>query len=152
MERIVSDRTRGRDLDVDQDLLALQRRLDARARGQQRARLARGAVRVLARRLVQFYWLICTAVILIGLDAAYPQPGRRLAFAFADPALTLDRPFPNCARAHANGYYSIPRASRAYAADQDPDGDGRACEPDRNSLPDPMWRLRTIQDRLFAPW
>lgn len=152
MERIVTDRLRGHDPHIDEELLALNRRLDAQTRRRRRAELARGALRVAARRTLQFYWLVCAGVILIGLDAAYPAAGQRVAFAFADPALILDRPFPNCARAHANGYASIPRRSRAYAAGQDPDGDGRACEPTLHDLPDPIWRLRIIQDRLFAPW
>ena len=152
LERIVTDSLRGHDLRIDEDLVALNRRLEAQARRREQAQLARHAAVTLGRRALQFYWLVCAAVIIIGLDAAYPAPGQRLAFALADPALMLDRPFATCAKAHANGYYSIPRDSRAYAADQDGDGDGRACEPTRNDLPDPMWRLRIIQDRLFAPW
>jgi hypothetical protein len=152
MERIVADSGRGHDPQVDDELAALNRRLDARARRQRRGELARRAARIVVRRIAQFYWLVCAAVIVIGLDAVYPAPRQRLAFAFADPALMLDRPFPSCAKAHANGYYWIPRASGAYAAGQDPDGDGRACAPSRHDLPDPLWRLRIIQDRLFAPW
>lgn len=137
---------------IDADLEELNRRLAAQSSRRRRVELGRGLLRIVACGAIQFYWLVCGAVILIGLDAAYPAAGQRLAYAFADPSLALDRPFASCTQAHANGYYAIPRRSRAYAAGQDGDGDGRACEPPPGRLPDLIWRLRIIQDRLFAPW
>lgn len=142
----------GHDPQADDDLVALNRRLDTQNARRRRGQAARGALRAIGRRVLQFYWLVCAAVVIIGLDAAYPAPGQRLAFAFADPALVPDKPFETCALAHANGYYSIPLGARAYSAAQDGDNDGRACEPTRNDLPNPMWRVRIIQDRVLAPW
>lgn len=99
-----------------------------------------------------FYWLVCVAVIGLGLNRLYPGPVRHLAWAFQDPAMDLDRPFATCDQAHANGYFAIPRGSKGYSAAQDPQGHGWACPPGRGAWPDPAWRFRIIQDRLAAPW
>jgi hypothetical protein len=138
--------------EVDNDLAALNARLSAQDRRRRRAALTRGAARILWRRALTFYWLVCLAVIGMGLNRVYPGPGQHLVWAFQDPARELDAPFASCAKAHANGYFGIPRTSKGYAAGQDPDGDGRACEPHGKDWPDPLWRLRIIEDRLRAPW
>lgn len=138
--------------DYEADLASLNRRVESHARRRRQATFVRGLLRMVWRRAMQVYVLVCLAVVALGLNAAFPGPGERLAYALADPALILDRPFASCAEAHTNGYYWIHRSSRAYDAAQDPDGDGRACKPRAGEFPDPMWRLRIIQDRLFAPW
>jgi hypothetical protein len=111
----------------------------------------RRLVRLLVRRLLQFYWLTCLAIVVMGLNQLYPQVGRKIAYAFRDPALDLTRPFPNCAAAHTAGYYNIPRASPAYVERQDGDLNGRACEPYPGYPPDYMARVRLIEYRLMAP-
>lgn len=91
------------------------------------------------RVLLLLYWIICLAVIGWGLDRLYPQ-ARAVATSVvvaaqpaldpdAVPARRVDRPFANCATAHAAGVYDIPRSSPAYLERQDGDLDGLACEP-----------------------
>jgi len=111
----------------------------------------RRLVALLVRRLLQLYWLTCLAIIAMGLNQMYPQVGHKIAYAFSDPALELTGPFPNCAAAHAAGYYNIPRASAAYVERQDEDLNGRACEPYPGYPPDYMARLRVIEYRLTTP-
>ena len=108
-------------------------------------------VALLVRRLLQFYWLTCVAIIGMGLNQMYPHVGRKVAYAFSDPALELTQPFRNCAAAHAAGYYNIPRTSAAYVERQDEDLNGRACEPLPGYPPDYMARLKVIEYRLMAP-
>jgi hypothetical protein len=112
---------------------------------------ARRTLAQLARRLLQFYWLTCLAIIALGLSHLFPQVGEKAAYALRDPALDLKGPFRNCAAAHYAGYYNIPRGSKAYVERQDGDGDGRACEPYRGYAPDPTARLRLIEERLMGP-
>lgn len=112
---------------------------------------ARRALSLLGRRLLQFYWLTCLAIIALGLNQLYPQVGEKIAYAFRDPALDLKGPFRTCAAAHYAGYYNIPRGSKAYVERQDGDGDGRACEPYPGYPPDTTARLRLIEERLMAP-
>ena len=91
----------------------------------------------MGRRLVVAYWAGCIAVIGVGLDRLYPDVLPRLmdaplvsnTVATLYPASQYDRPFTNCAAAHAAGVYDIPQWSPAYAQRQDGDGDGFACEP-----------------------
>ena len=91
----------------------------------------------LGRRLVVAYWAGCIAVIGLGLDRLYPDVRPSLmdsslvsaAVATISPVSQHDRPFRNCAAAHAAGVYDIPPWSPAYATRQDGDGDGLACEP-----------------------
>jgi hypothetical protein len=103
------------------------------------------------RGLLLFYWLTCTAIIVMGLNSAYPAAGRKIAWAFEDPALALTEPFTNCAQAHYAGFFNIPRGSQAYLEGQDGDGDGLACEPYRDYAPDPLARVRLIEARLSGP-
>ncbi len=139
-------------VEVDRDLEALNRRLVAQTRRRRMAQVARQTLAGLWRRAVTFYWLVCLAVIGMGLNRAYPGPGQHLAWAFQDPALDLDAPFATCAQANANGYFNIPRASKAYLPAQDPDSSGRSCAPASGRMAELGWRLRTVEDRLFAPW
>ena len=105
------------------------------------------------RRMLFAYWILCLAVIALGLDrlfpevrAALPRPGAEafqpLALeptAARDPVLPAsvlperspalaDRPFPTCGAAIRAGVYNIPANDPAYTPDQDGDGDGLACE------------------------
>ena len=100
-------------------------------------------------RIVTVLWIAaCCGVIVVGLPRMYPQAGERLDYAFREPAMDLDQPFASCAAAHAAGYYDIPRASPAYAAEQDSDNDGIACEPGRGDPPPILGRLKVIAKRL----
>jgi hypothetical protein len=112
------------------------------------SRAAGGLMTLLARRLLQFYWLTCAAIIVLGLNQVYPRVGHKIAWAFEDPAYELTKPFRNCAQAHYAGYFNIPRGSKAYVERQDGDGDGRSCEPYPGYPPDPLARLRVIEERL----
>ena len=136
----------------EEDQRLLRSMLDAERRHKARAAAARSLFHSLWGRLVFFYRLVCVLVIVIGLDALYPAAGRHLAYAFRDPALALSTPFASCQQAQANGYFNIPAASKGYAADQDYDGDGVACEPPAHRWPQLTWRLRTVVDRLREPW
>ena len=118
---------------------------------QLRDQAARNALAQLARRLLQFYWLTCIAIVALGVNQMHPEWARRVRYALRDPAMDLARPFANCAVAHNAGYFDIPRGSRAYVERQDGDGNGRACEPYPGYPPDRMARLRLIEDRLTAP-
>ena len=106
---------------------------------------------LLMRRLVQFYWVTCLAIIVMGLNQSFPRMGHKIAWAFENPAFELTRPFPNCARAHYAGFFNIPRGSKAYVERQDGDGDGRSCEPYPGYPADPLARLRVIESRLSGP-
>jgi hypothetical protein len=108
-------------------------------------------VALLLRRMLQLYWLTCMWIIAMGLNQMYPQVGQRISYAFADPALELTQPFPNCAAAHTAGYYSIPRTSAAYVERQDEDLNGKACEPYPDYPPSYLARLRVIERRLQLP-
>jgi len=121
------------------------------AETQLRDQAARNALGLLARRILQFYWLTCVAIIALGVNRMHPEWGERLAYALRDPALDLTKPFANCAVAHNAGYFNIPRGSRAYVERQDEDKNGRACEPYPGYPPDRMARLRLIEARLAAP-
>jgi hypothetical protein len=121
------------------------------AQDQLRDQAARNALALLARRLLQFYWLTCLAIIAMGAFQLHPEWGEKVRFALRDPALELKRPFPTCIAAHNAGYFNIPRASRAYVERQDEDKNGRACEPYPGYPPDRMARLRLIEQRLMAP-
>ena len=100
-------------------------------------------------RVVSVLWIAaCCGVIVMGLPRMYPKAGERLDYAFRAPAMDLDKPFASCAQAHAAGFYANPRASPAYAADQDGDNDGFACEPGRGDPPPFLGRLKTIAKRL----
>ena len=102
-----------------------------------------------AIRVVAVLWIAaCSGVIAVGLNHMYPQAGARLEYAFREPSMDLDKPFESCAAAHAAGYYDIPRASPAYADDQDPDNDGIACEPVRGDPPPILSRLKFVSHRL----
>ena len=77
--------------------------------------------------LLALYWTVCLAVIAWGLDRLNPD----LRADLTEQVRTYwgDRPFPNCAAAHAAGVYDIPSWSPAYTERQDGDQDGLACEP-----------------------
>jgi hypothetical protein len=107
---------------------------------------------LLLRRLLQFYWATCVAIIVMGLNQMFPQVGEKIHYAFEDPALELEHPFPNCAVAHRAGYFNIPRASRAYVLRQDEDLNGKACEPYPGYPQDYLSRLRVIEHRLEMPY
>jgi hypothetical protein len=79
------------------------------------------------RTLLIAYWIGCLGVIGFGLDHLHPE----IRGAAIEKLVTWhgDRPFPNCAAAHAAGVYDIPSWSRAYTDRQDGDDDGLACEP-----------------------
>ena len=112
---------------------------------------ARPLMALLMRRLLQFYWLTCIGIILMGLNQSFPRVGHKIAWAFENPAYELTKPFPNCAKAHNAGYFNIPRGSKAYVARQDGDGDGRSCEAYPDYPPDPLARLQVIENRLSGP-
>ena len=107
---------------------------------------------LLLRRLLQFYWLTCLAIIGMGMNQMFPQVGEKIAYAFQDPALELGQPFPNCAAAHQAGYFNIPRASKAYVLRQDEDLNGKACEPYPGYPQDYLWRMEVIEHRLEMPY
>jgi hypothetical protein len=107
---------------------------------------------LLLKRLLQFYWLTCLAIIGMGMNQMFPQVGAKIAYAFEDPALELTQPFPNCAVAHQAGYYNIPRESRAYVLRQDEDLNGKACEPYPGYPQDYLHRLQVIEHRLEMPY
>ena len=107
---------------------------------------------LLLRRLLQFYWLTCLAIIGMGLNQMFPQVGEKIEYAFADPALELEHPFPNCAAAHQAGYFNIPRTSKAYVLSQDEDLNGKACEPYPGYPQDYLWRMQVIEHRLEMPY
>ena len=107
---------------------------------------------LLLRRLLQFYWLTCVAIIGMGLNQMFPQVGAKIAYAFEDPTLELQHPFANCALAHRAGYFNIPRASRAYVLSQDEDLNGKACEPYPGYPQDYLWRMQVIEHRLEMPY
>jgi hypothetical protein len=107
---------------------------------------------LLLRRLLQFYWLTCLAIIGMGLNQMFPQVGQKIEYAFQDPALELQQPFSNCAQAHRAGYFNIPRNSKAYVLRQDEDLNGKACEPYPGYPQDYMRRMRVIEQRLEAPY
>jgi len=44
------------------------------------------------------------------------------------PSAVADPPYKNCAAAHADGRYNIPRGDPAYSPKLDRDNDGIACE------------------------
>ena len=48
--------------------------------------------------------------------------------AVAPPAIA-GPPYKNCAEAHKDGRYNIPKGDDAYSSKLDRDGDGFACEP-----------------------
>lgn len=74
------------------------------------------------------YLASCFGVIAWGLDRLYPQVrSAAVSSALARPG--LERPFATCGAAHAAGIYNIPHGAPGYAAWQDPDADGLACEP-----------------------
>jgi hypothetical protein len=100
------------------------------------------------RRVMTLWIAACAVIIVLGLKRMHPEVGQRLAYAFRDPAMDLERPFPTCKAAHAAGYYDIPRESPAYVAWQDPDNHGLACEPADGV---PTGRLEIIRKRLTAP-
>lgn len=104
-------------------------------------------------RLLISYWIVCLAVIAVGLDRLFPEVRAALATPvievpspepFApEPAATFEparlatapdappqarRPFPTCGAAIRAGVYNIPAGSPAYTPDQDGDADGVACE------------------------
>jgi hypothetical protein len=99
-------------------------------------------------RLMMLWIAICAVVIVLGLNRMHPEVGQRLAYAFRDPAMDLERPFPTCKAAHAAGYYDIPRESPAYVSWQDPQNRGLACEPAEGVS---SGRLEIIRKRLLAP-
>ena len=100
-------------------------------------------------RIVTVLWIAaCCGVIVMGLPHMYPKADQRLAYAFREPSMDLDKPFANCAQAHAAGFYDIPRASPAYDGGQDGDNDGIACEPGPGDPPPFLGRLKTIAKRL----
>jgi hypothetical protein len=112
---------------------------------------SRRMMALLARRLLQFYWLTCVSIIAIGLIDMHPEWRAKIDYALEDPALELTGPFPSCAAAHSAGYFSIPRTSKAYVERQDGDLNGRSCEPYPGYPPDYMGRLRVIENRLMLP-
>ncbi len=99
-------------------------------------------------RLMTLWIALCAVIIVLGLNRMHPEVGQRLAYAFRDPAMDLERPFPTCKAAHAAGYYNIPRESPAYVRWQDPDNRGLACEPADGVA---SGRLEIIRQRLMAP-
>jgi hypothetical protein len=99
-------------------------------------------------RLMMLWIAVCAVVIVLGLNRMHPEVGQRLAYAFRDPAMDLERPFPTCKAAHAAGYYDIPRESPAYVSWQDPQNRGLACEPAEGVS---SGRLEIIRKRLTAP-
>jgi hypothetical protein len=99
-------------------------------------------------RLMMLWIAACAVVIVLGLNRMHPEFGQRLAYAFRDPAMDLERPFPTCKAAHAAGYYDIPRDSPAYVSWQDPQNHGLACEPPEGVS---SGRLEIIRKRLMAP-
>jgi hypothetical protein len=99
-------------------------------------------------RLMMLWIAVCGVVIVLGLNRMHPEVGQRLAYAFRDPALDLELPFPTCKAAHAAGYYDIPRDSPAYVSWQDPQNRGLACEPAEGVS---SGRLEIIRKRLMAP-
>jgi hypothetical protein len=99
-------------------------------------------------RLMTWWIAGCAVVIVLGLNRMHPEVGQRLAYAFRDPAMDLERPFPTCKAAHAAGYYDIPRESPAYVRWQDPENRGLACEPPEGVS---SGRLAIIRQRLMAP-
>jgi hypothetical protein len=99
-------------------------------------------------RLMTIWIAACAVIIVLGLNRMHPEVGQRLAYAFRDPAMDLERPFPTCKAAHAAGYYDIPRESPAYVRWQDPDNRGLACEPPEGVS---SGRLTIIRQRLMAP-
>jgi hypothetical protein len=99
-------------------------------------------------RLMMLWIAVCGVVIVLGLNRMHPEVGQRLAYAFRDPAMDLERPFPTCKAAHAAGYYDIPRDSPAYVSWQDPQNRGLACEPAEGVS---SGRLEIIRKRLMAP-
>jgi hypothetical protein len=107
---------------------------------------------LLLRRLLQFYWLTCLAIIGMGLNQMFPQVGEKIAYAFEDPALELQHPFPNCAQAHRAGYFNIPRNSKAYVLKQDEDLNGKACEAYPGYPQDYLHRLNVVEHRLEMPY
>jgi hypothetical protein len=107
---------------------------------------------LLLRRLLQFYWLTCLAIIGMGMNRMFPEVGEKIHYAFENPALELDKPFANCALAHRAGYFNIPRNSRAYLLRQDEDLNGKACEPYPGYPQDYLWRLQVIERRLEMPY
>ena len=121
------------------------------AQDQLRNQAARNALGLLARRLLQFYWLTCLGIITMGVVQLHPEWGEKVSFALRDPALSLERPFPTCAAAHYAGYFNIPRTSKAYLERQDEDKNGRSCEPFPGYPPDRTARLQLIERRLMAP-
>ena len=99
-------------------------------------------------RLMKLWIAVCAVIIVLGLNRMHPEVGQRLAYAFRDPAMDLERPFPTCKAAHAAGYYDIPRESPAYVRWQDPENRGLACEPPEGVS---SGRLDIIFKRLTAP-
>jgi hypothetical protein len=99
-------------------------------------------------RLMKLWIAACAVIIVLGLNRMHPEFGQRLAYAFRDPAMDLERPFPTCKAAHAAGYYDIPRESPAYVRWQDPENRGLACEPPEGVS---SGRLEIIRHRLTAP-
>ena len=75
---------------------------------------------------MMLYWAACLGVIGVGLDRLHPQVRQGIVETLA--AGHGERPFANCAAAHAAGFYDIPSGSPTYAQRQDRDGDGLACE------------------------
>ena len=104
--------------------------MDILRNGQRR----RGA-KAIWRGILTAYWVICVAVVVVGLGLIYPRKGGG-EVAQAEPApfeaaAGRASPYPSCAAAHAEGVYDIPVGSAAYTPNQDGDGDGLACEPVR---------------------
>ena len=104
------------------------RELRRRFERESRRTMGRPWLKRLGRRAMVAYWCLCLAIIGAGANQLHPEFGHRVAYALADPAMDLSAPFPNCAAAHAAGYYDIPSGSPAYAQRQDGDFDGLACE------------------------
>ncbi|MDP3635155.1 excalibur calcium-binding domain-containing protein [Phenylobacterium sp.] len=114
----------------EERLIRLRNRFRAAA---PRARLwprVRGRVGDLGRSLLIVYWLGCVVVIAVGANRIYPDLWPRVQRVLPGPK--VDQPFPSCRAAHAAGVYNIPIWSPGYASEQDGDGDGRACEPQRS--------------------
>ena len=84
--------------------------------------------------LLVVYWVVCLAVIALGVDYRYPQIRRQVMLAIFGPQ--VDRPYASCAAANAAGVYNIRRSSPAYTPSQDGDNDGVACEPGPLKPPD----------------
>ena len=92
-----------------------------------RARKSGEPLGLIGRRLLLAYWVVCLAVIALGVDYRFPELRRAVTDAIYGPQLA--HPFASCAAAHAAGVYNIRRDSAGYLPSQDADNDGVACEP-----------------------